>query len=68
LSEAVVLISSWNTGRQELIKFVQNISDSHTKILGIIPREENSDLEKHINILEQYRFSDSLEQDAVGAK
>jgi len=75
LSESVVLISSQSTSRQELMKFVKNLSDSQTKILGIIPREENSDLEKHINILEEYRISeqyrnlDSLsENDLAGVK
>jgi len=31
LSESVVLLSSWSTNRQELMKFVENISDSETK-------------------------------------
>lgn len=69
LSECVILISSWNTNRQELMKFVQDISDSETKILGIIPREENSGLEKNIKTLEEYGIADSvLEQNAAGVK
>ena len=56
LSENVTILSSLKTNRQELIKFVKNISDSDTKILGIIPREENAELEKHINTLEEFRL------------
>ena len=75
LSESVVLLSSWNTSRQALMKYVENISGSETKILGIIPREENSDLERHINILEEYRILEQYknldniaEEDAIGVK
>jgi len=46
-----------------------------SKILGIIPREENSDLERHINtleeyrLLEQFRISDNIsEQDTISVK
>jgi uncharacterized protein involved in exopolysaccharide biosynthesis/Mrp family chromosome partitioning ATPase len=58
LPEGIVLISSMDTHKQELIKLVQNISDPEIKILGIIAREEHSELEKHIKTLEQHKNSE----------
>lgn len=51
LSEGIILISSLQTGKQNLIKFVQNISNGKAKVLGIIPREENAELESNIKKL-----------------
>ncbi len=62
LPEGIVLISSMETGKQELIKFVQNISDSGAKILGIIAREKNSELEKNIKTLKQYEISEEQDE------
>ncbi|MFA6988534.1 MAG: hypothetical protein WC197_00545 [Candidatus Gastranaerophilaceae bacterium] len=67
LSESIVLIASKNTNRPELMKFVENIVNINTKILGIIPREENSNLEKNIKTLEQYKITENTpEQDTLG--
>ena len=53
ISEGIILISSMETNRQELINFVDNIKESENNILGIIAREENSQLEKSFKLLQQ---------------
>jgi len=68
IPEGIVLISSMDTHKKELIKFVQNVSDSEAKILGIIAREENSELEKHINKLEQYKIDEQEKQVLINAR
>jgi Mrp family chromosome partitioning ATPase len=62
MSEGIVVISSIETGRQELMRFLRNIGDSEAKILGIIVREENSELERTFRVLEQKALMDSEEQ------
>jgi Mrp family chromosome partitioning ATPase len=52
ISDASIIISAMNTNRDNLIKAVDNYVRSKSKILGIITREENSELEKSIEILE----------------
>lgn len=75
LSESIILISSMNTNRQGLMQFVEEVADSNVKILGIIAREENSELERHIKTLEQFRnteqdkFLESIaEQETAGVR
>ena len=52
ISDAVVIISSVETSRRNLLKTVKNFKDSEIKILGIIPREENSEFEKYFDYID----------------
>lgn len=48
-SEAMVLIASVDSNRETLIKLVNNITESQQKILGIISREKDTEMEKFFN-------------------
>lgn len=50
VSDAVILISGLATNRESLVKHIDNFEKSNTKVLGIIPRVENSDLERYFSI------------------
>jgi len=50
-SESVAIIASMDSKRQELVKLINSISGSDKKILGIITRERNTDIEKYYNNL-----------------
>jgi|GEM_PF-1520877 len=49
-SDAVSIISSINTNRQALVKMVDKFTREHIKILGIIHREANSEIEHLFNL------------------
>lgn len=46
-SDAVILMSAMESNRQALINIIDTLKKSDTKILGIIAREANSQLEKY---------------------
>ncbi len=48
-SESIVLIASIDSNREGLINMVKNITESGQKILGIISREKDTELEKFYN-------------------
>jgi len=58
-SDAVVPIVSIDSNREELIKLVKNVSESGRKILGIITREKDTEIEKFFN---KSSFNDSIEE------
>ncbi len=62
-SEGIVLISSMATNRQELLEFIDKFGDSDAKILGIIAREENSEIEKNVLKLEEQSNREEDEED-----
>lgn len=47
ISDAVTIISAMETGKEALIKIVDKLLRRNAKILGIIPREANTEIEKH---------------------
>jgi uncharacterized protein involved in exopolysaccharide biosynthesis/Mrp family chromosome partitioning ATPase len=47
ISDTVVIICSMETNKEKLIKIVNKFDESGKKILGIIPREENTEIEKY---------------------
>ncbi len=47
MSDGVVIISAMETNRNELIQVINNIEESSAKIMGILPRENNSELQKY---------------------
>lgn len=63
LSEKVILLPTKNTGRKDLMNCISEVSSGNDKILGIAAREENSDLERNMRILEYYR-NIKLQKDA----
>ena len=50
VSDAVSIISAMETNRAALIKIVDNLIRSNIHILGIIPREANSEIERSFNV------------------
>jgi len=47
ISDAVVIICSLETNKNKLITMVKNLDEAGKKVLGIIPREENTEIEKY---------------------
>lgn len=46
-SDGVIVLSSMQNNRQDLLSLIHNVEKSDSKIFGIISREENSDLERY---------------------
>jgi len=53
LSEGIIIISSIDTNRQNLLELIGEIESAGQNILGIIAREENSDLEKSFKLIDR---------------
>lgn len=49
IADAIVLISGMSSNRQELKNIVHKLDNNNLKILGIITREKNSELECYVN-------------------
>ncbi|OGI21869.1 MAG: hypothetical protein A2287_07215 [Candidatus Melainabacteria bacterium RIFOXYA12_FULL_32_12] len=47
VSDAVIIISALETNREKLVNIIDNFDRSNTKILGVITREENSEIEEY---------------------
>ncbi len=47
ICDSTIIISAMETNRESLIKIIKKLEKSNTNILGIIAREENSEIEKH---------------------
>ena len=71
ISDAVTIISSMDTNREALIKIVDKFTRSNIKILGIVPREVNSEIEHYYNLdnsrirLSEIKHSDSSTQKTI---
>ncbi|EKE03191.1 MAG: capsular exopolysaccharide family [uncultured bacterium] len=48
-SDAVIIISAMETNREKLVNIIDKFDRTNTKILGIITREENSELEEYFH-------------------
>ncbi|MCK7461222.1 MAG: hypothetical protein MZU84_03725 [Sphingobacterium sp.] len=54
------------TNREELVSLIKKLEKSNTKILGIIPREENSELEKYfLSEINDYNEAETGENNAM---
>ncbi len=59
ITDSVVVISGMSTKKDILLKLLQHLKKMNTKVLGIIPREENSDIEKEF-------YAHSNEKQSIG--
>ncbi len=47
MSDGVIILSAMETKRNELLQVIDTIEDSSAKVMGVLPREINSELQKH---------------------